>query len=173
MFGKYYVLSGATPCCLSKATLSMPNFHCCSCHGHWEMHAQSRPNLILLIFNRIVDFAIPVLQSGRLHQLSRAMMQISVAECVCPQQHTGERPVFVHCIVLKIAVFFLITSTIASCLVEVSYLVKTLGTTALSCVLLRTCIFHWYLHHSPRKLLEVSTLKTLQNPLSGEIHHLW
>jgi len=50
-------------------------------------------------------------------------MQISL-ECVRPQQHTGERPVFVHCMVLKIEVFFLITSTIASSLVEVLLLVK-------------------------------------------------
>ena len=83
------------------------------------MHAQIRPNLTL--FNRKVDFAI--FQSGHLHQISRAMMQISV-ECVHPQQHSGERPVLVYSMVLKIEVFFLITSTIASCLVEVSHLVK-------------------------------------------------
>jgi len=33
-------------------------------------------------------------------------------------------------------------------------------------VLLKTCIFHGFLHPSPRKLLKVSTQKTLQNPLS-------
>ena len=98
------------------------------------MHAQSRPNLIL--FNRIVDFA--VFQSGCLHQLSRAMMQISV-ECVRSQQHTGERPVLVHCMVLKIEVFFLITSTIASCLVEVSHLVKDIKNNS---SILCAAIFH-------------------------------
>ena len=32
-------------------------------------------------------------------------------------------------------------------------------------VLLRTCTFHWILHHSPRKRLEASTLKIRRNPL--------
>jgi len=33
-------------------------------------------------------------------------------------------------------------------------------------VLLRTCTFHWILHHSPTKWLEASTLKVWRNPLS-------
>jgi len=69
--------------------------------------------------------------------------------------------------VLKIEVCFLITSTIASCLAEVSHLVKDIKNDSFILCAAED------LHHSPRKLLEASTLKMLQNPLSGEIHYLW
>ena len=47
---KILCIIGCHPLLLPRATLSTPDFHCCSCHGHWQMHAQSRSNLILVDF---------------------------------------------------------------------------------------------------------------------------
>ena len=44
-----------------------------------------------------------------------ATMQVSM-ECASPQQYTGESLAFIHCMVLKIEMFFPIMSSMASCL---------------------------------------------------------
>ena len=55
--------------------------------------------------------------AGCLQHLSRGMMQDSV-DCAGPQQHSGESPVFIHCMVLKIELSFLIPSSKASHLLQ-------------------------------------------------------
>jgi len=45
-------------------------------------------------------------------------------ECAGPQKHNDESPVFIHCMVLEMQLFYLIPFSEASCFLEASHLVQ-------------------------------------------------
>lgn len=84
-----------------------------------------------------------------------------------PMPCNSASPVFIHCVVLETELFSLIPSSEALCLVRsitfsqrdqynfVSRTIRHINTMKI----LTTYTLHWFLHHSPRNLLEASTLK--------------
>ena len=82
-----------------------PDSRCHSCAGHWEVSL----NVNQVSSSLIRQWISPYFKCGRLQPLSRATMQYSV-ECAGPQKHNGASPVFIHCMVLEIQLFFLILS---------------------------------------------------------------
>ena len=133
MFLFLYILLDATACCSSEANLSeflvaLGSTKTYLLHVHTRFLLSQLPwalgNVIdcqpgLIPFNQTVDFTILQCECD-------SFLGDSV-ECAGPQKHTGESPVFLHYAVLNRKLFFLISSSKASCLVEASRLVEELS----------------------------------------------